>query len=297
MSFSSEIKSELAKQYPRPRHCALAELLALTEFSGSLISLNRKDYRLTFRSENSLTAIKCFTLLRKTFNISIDVMIRTGHKSIKTYYIQAISPDLAAIRNASLSSSCCKRSFIRGAFLSSGSVSDPQKSYHFEIVCQTETQANQLVELLESFGIDAKIVWRKGTYVVYLKEGSGIVDTLNIMGAHVSLMELENIRILKDMRNNVNRQVNCETANINKTVSASVKQIEDIKLIEQTVGLNKLPLGLHEIAAARIDNPDISLKELGELLNPPIGKSGVNHRLRKLADIAKDIRDQQGGKL
>lgn len=292
MSFSAEIKNELAKLYPKPRHCALAELLALTQFSGSLVALNHNDYSLTFRLENSLTAIKCFTLLRKTFNMKVDVMVRTGHKNLKTYYIQAISPDLVAIKNASLNSSCCKRSFIRGAFLSSGSVSDPQKSYHFEIVCPSEVLGQQLVELLESFAIEAKTVWRKSAYVVYIKEGAGIVDVLNIMGAHLSLMELENIRILKDMRNNVNRQVNCETANINKTVSASVKQMEDIKLIESTLGLNKLPLGLQEIAMVRLNNPDIPLKELGALLDPPIGKSGVNHRLRKLAEIASDIKDK-----
>ena len=192
---------------------------------------------------------------------------------------------------------CCRRSFIRGAFLAAGSMSDPEKSYHFEIVCAAEAMAEQVKELLCSFETDAKIVQRKKVYVVYVKEGSQIVDILNIMEAHVSLMELENVRILKEMRNTVNRKVNCETANINKTVSAAVKQVEDITYLRDTIGFEKLSEGLEEIALARLSHPEASLKELGELLSPPVGKSGVNHRLRKLSELAEKVRQEQGGLL
>ncbi len=186
---------------------------------------------------------------------------------------------------------CCKRAYIRGAFITAGSMSDPGKSYHFEIVCDTRGEAEYLRTMVNSFDMDAKIVARKKTYVVYLKEGSQIVDVLNVMEAHVALLELENVRIVKEMRNSVNRKVNCETANINKTVSAAVRQMEDIKYIRDTVGFDKLPEGLKDVALTRLENPDATLKELGGLLKDPVGKSGVNHRLRKLSEIAVKLRD------
>ena len=185
---------------------------------------------------------------------------------------------------------CCKRAFIRGAFLAAGSMSDPNKSYHFEIVCKTREQADQLKELMTAFETDAKIVERKGHHVVYLKEGAQIVDMLNVMEAYVSLMNLENVRILKEMRNSVNRQVNCETANINKTVSAAVRQLEDINILQQAVGLDNLPDNLREIAYLRLEYQDAPLKDLGQYLDPPVGKSGVNHRLRKLSELADKYR-------
>ena len=176
-------------------------------------------------------------------------------------------------------------------------MSDPKKSYHFEIVCASEKMAHQIQELICGFSMDAKIVQRKKSYVVYLKEGSQIVDILNIMEAHISLMELENVRILKEVRNTVNRKVNCETANINKTVSAAVKQVEDITYLRDTIGFEKLSEGLEEVALARLSHPEATLKELGELLSPPVGKSGVNHRLRKLSEMAEKLRQKQGGLL
>lgn len=195
--------------------------------------------------------------------------------------------------NLVIQKTCCRRAFIRGAFLAAGSISDPQKFYHFEIVCATVHKAVQLQEIMNDFGVDAKIVQRKKHFVVYLKEGSQIVDMLNVMGAHVSLMELENVRILKEMRNSVNRKVNCETANIHKTVSAAVRQIEDIRYIQQKIGFEQLSEGLAEIARLRLEQPEATLKELGMMLSTPVGKSGVNHRLRKLSDIAETLRDNE----
>lgn len=203
-----------------------------------------------------------------------------------------IVEDLSLIHNVVVQNVCCKRAFIRGAFLSAGSISDPEKFYHFEITCASMRKAKQLQGLMASFDIEARIVLRKRYFVVYVKEGSQIAELLQIMEAPVALMELENIRIVKEMRNSVNRQVNCETANINKTVSAAVKQMEDIRYIQDTIGLESLPENLQEMARVRLERPEATLKELGEALEPPVGKSGVNHRLRKLSLMAEDLREK-----
>ena len=248
---------------------------------------------LKLHTENDGVARKCFTLLGKTFNISTDIAIRRNTaKGSCSYYIRAKGEELLAVENVIVQAVCCKRAYIRGAFIASGSMSDPDKSYHFEIVCGTLKQAEYLRNMINSFEMDAKIVKRKKSYVVYLKEGSQIVDILNIMEAHVALLELENVRIMKEMRNTVNRKVNCETANINKTVSASVRQMEDIIYIRDNIGFDKLPDGLKDVALTRLTYPDATLKELGGLLENPIGKSGVNHRLRKLSEIAEKLREQ-----
>ena len=198
--------------------------------------------------------------------------------------------------NPVLQRTCCRRAFLRGAFLSAGSITDPEKNYHFEIACISSEKAAQIKELFEFFlqvlSLNYMTTLRKKYYVVYLKEGAMISDTLNIMEAHIALMKFENVRILKDVRNSVNRRVNCEAANINKTVSAARKQIEDIEYIKNTVGLERLSENLRDIAYARLEEPDATLKELGEKLSSPVGKSGVNHRLRKLSQIAQDIREK-----
>ena len=167
-----------------------------------------------------------------------------------------------------------------------GSMSDPSKSYHLELVCTNIYQARQLQELLQGFDLDAKIVQRKKYFVVYLKEGSNIVDFLNICEAHVALMNLENLRILKEVRNSINRRVNCETANIAKTVNAAARQLEDIRFLQEVTGFCELPPALRQMAEVRLEYPEATLKELGQYLDPPVGKSGVNHRLSKLSEIA-----------
>ena len=293
MSFSGKIKEELAQHYAKARHCNLAELSALVHMSGSFEKDGYGSCILKLHTENDGVARKCFTLLGKTFNISTDIAIlRNTAKGSCSYYIRAKGEELLAVENVIVQAVCCKRAYIRGAFIASGSMSDPDKSYHFEIVCGTLKQAEYLRNMINSFEMDAKIVKRKKSYVVYLKEGSQIVDVLNIMEAHVALLELENVRIMKEMRNTVNRKVNCETANINKTVSASVRQMEDIIYIRDNIGFDKLPDGLKDVALTRLKYPDATLKELGGLLENPIGKSGVNHRLRKLSEIAEKLREQ-----
>ena len=296
MSFSGNVKEELIEHYAKARHCDLAELSAIVHMCGKFGQDKKGVCYFKVHTENPGVARKCFTLLKKTFNIRTDIVVRRNTaKESSSYFLYAKGIELLAIRDTIVQAVGCKRAYIRGAFIASGSMSDPSKSYHFEIVCSTEEQAEYLKDMINTFDMDAKIVNRKKAYVVYLKEGSQIVDILNVMEAHVALLELENVRILKEMRNSVNRKVNCETANINKTVSAAVRQMEDIIYIRDTVGFEKLPEGLKDVALTRLAYPEAALKELGELMATPLGKSGVNHRLRRLSDIAEKLREQQGG--
>ena len=294
MSFSSEIKQELSWQLPSARHCRLAEISAILSFCSHVEAGTEGNGNVRMHTENLAVARKYFTLLKKTFNINMNVSVRQNRKphGNRSFEITALT-DMTAVRHVLIQNPCCRRAYIRGAFLASGSVSDPEKGYHFEIVCADSARAEQLSAMLESFGIEAKITLRKHSYILYVKEGSQIADILNVMEAHVGLMKFENIRILKEMRNSVNRQVNCETANLNKTVSAAVKQIEDIQYIQSTIGFEKLPENLAEIARLRLEQPGMSLKELGQMLTPPVGKSGVNHRLRKLSFIAEELREHK----
>ena len=315
MSFSKDVKTELAESMSNARHCRLAELSAIISMCGRINVEENGQYRLWIHTENSAVARKCYGLISKIFHVKLDVMVRTNRvmSGVHGYWIVLPSGSISEkiIRACKLMDQdgymraeltlcdevlvqnfCCKRAYIRGAFLASGSISDPKKTYHFEIVCDCEEKANLLRKFFMAFDIDAKVILRKKYYVTYIKDGAMIVDALNVMEAHIALMKLENVRILKDMRNSVNRRVNCETANINKTVSAAVRQIEDITYIRETIGFEGLKEPLKEIALLRLEEPDMPLKELGERLNPPVGKSGVNHRLRKLSIIAKDLRGE-----
>ena len=315
MSFSSKVKEELSRQISPARHCQIAEIAAIISLCGKILIDEEDCYQIQISTENVAVARKYFTLLKKTFNISTDILIRRNAylNKNRTFYVTVaedgdarkillatklldehgeIGEDLSVVGNLVIQNPCCRRAFLRGAFLASGSISDPEKFYHFEITCTAQAKAKQLQSIIATFDIEARIVLRKKYFVVYIKEASQIVNLLNVMEAPVALMELENIRILKEMRGSVNRQVNCETANINKTVSAAIKQIEDIIYIRDTVGLQQLPSGLCEIAGLRLEWPEASLKELGEALDPPVGKSGVNHRLRKLSVLAENLREQ-----
>lgn len=179
---------------------------------------------------------------------------------------------------------------IREAFIKSGSMNDPNKKYHLEIMFKTKKKAEEMQTLLNNFNINAKIIKREKDYMLYLKDGEEISEFLALIGANSSVIKFEEIRVLKETRNDINRLVNCETANLNKTINAAVKQIEDIKLIKKKSKFSNLPENLQEIAELRIANPDVSLVELGKMLSEPIGKSGVNHRLKKLSAIAEDLR-------
>ena len=313
MSFSSRVKEELSYQTGSAMHCRIAEIAAILSMCGQIFQEEDGKVSIKIQTENLAVARKYFTFLKKTYNIDVDICIRNHiHTGKSRTYILDVADDYAARKILSsvkfmngdgeieedyaivhlmiLRKACCKRAFLRGAFLCAGSISEPEKTYHFEIVCMTPERAQQICDMMKTFNIDGKCITRKKYHVVYIKEASQIVDMLNVMEAHVSLMELENIRILKEMRNSVNRRVNCETANISKTVSAAVKQIEDITYIRDTVGFSELTDGLKEIAELRLQYPEASLVELGKLLSTPVGKSGVNHRLRKLSVLADELR-------
>ncbi|TCL54806.1 hypothetical protein EDD76_11847 [Kineothrix alysoides] len=313
MSFSAEVKEELSKVVSQSRHCQLAELAAVISFFGKLEGSSESDVRLCLQTENEAVIRKVFTLLKKTFNIYTDIAFKelleeyknhtyvtliTGRERVDKV-LQAVKMyEEGGIQKATrngvnpllIKNACCKRAFLRGTFLCTGSMSDPEKSYHLEFVCSYEEQAVRLQSLIQSFQVEAKIVIRKKYYVVYLKEGASIADLLNIMEAHISLMNFENYRIIKEMRGSINRKVNCETANITKTVNASSKQIEDILLIRDHYGFQNLPDNIREAAQIRLEYPDATLKELGQILEPPVGKSGMNHRLRKLSELADRLR-------
>ncbi len=316
MSFSGDVKEELSRQFSAARHCQLAELAAIIGMCGDVVISETDQYSIKIHTENAAVARKCFTLLKKGFKIETEIVIRRNQylKKSNVYLItvfshedsvrllkamrflkadQTVDEEIALVSHLVIQRNCCKRAFVRGVFLAAGSISAPEKFYHLEIVCDSRDKAQQLQEIMVSLGVDAKIVGRKKHFVVYIKEGAQIVDFLALTEANVSLMNLENIRILKEMRNNVNRKVNCEAANINKTVSAAVKQIEDIRYIQDQIGLDHLPEGLEEIAALRLEYPEATLKELGTMLTPSVGKSGVNHRLRKISDIACKLKENK----
>ena len=289
MSFSSEVKDELVRHISPARHCQIAELASIMHFCGQYGRDENGRYTIGFQTENEAVARKSFTLLKKAYNI--DAGVALDEQKLQGF-LQKIGNLDEPVNKILIKNACCQRAFLRGAYLGVGSMSDPAKSYHLEFDCADRAKARQLQEVMKGFDIESKIILRKKYHVVYLKEGSGIVDLLNVCEAPVSLMNLENLRILKEMRNSVNRRVNCETANIAKTVNAAARQVEDIEFLRIHYGFQNLSDSLREMAEVRLENPDAPLKELGELFSPPIGKSGVNHRLRKLSELAEKLRSE-----
>lgn len=312
MSFSQDVKDELEKQIGSARHCRIAELAVILFDYGHVDVMASGRKQLIVSSEHETIVRKYFTLLKKTFNIETGVLksvfstenagrlfegmiedeglTETVLKAVKMWDEESHTMRKQSdVSDVLLKSACCKRAFLRGCFLCAGSMSDPQKGYHLEYLCNNEDMANQLLRVIADFEVEAKMVRRKKYYVVYIKEGASIVELLNVMEAHVSLMNLENTRILKEIGNHTNRKVNCETANLIKAVNAANKQIEGIERIRDLKGLDSLPAPLREMAEIRLQYPDATLGELGNYLDQPIGKSGVNHRLRKLGEIADKL--------
>lgn len=305
MSFSSKVKEELSRQISPARHCQIAEIAAIISLCGEILIDEEDCYQIQISTENVAVARKYFTLLKKTFNIDTDIFEKlfavqektgidqftlTGRDAVTVSEACRLTAQGTQVSPLLLKNGCCRRAYLRGTYLSIGSMSNPKRSYHLEFVCGSMPQAEQLCGVLTGFELEAKVIRRKKYHVVYLKESACIVDLLNIMEAHVSLMELENLRILKDISNRVNRRVNCEAANIVKTVNAANRQVEDIKLIQEKRGLSSLPENLRKAAELRLERPDATLGELSQLMAPPIGKSGMNHRLRKLSEIAEELK-------
>jgi len=296
LSYSAMLKSQLAgADKARARHCLIAELYAIIKLGAKTTEKHDESFILV-QTENVFLAIRCFELLEALFGFRAEASIRTSSKSKKRYYLIYIASESATQvleefnNEAIFKRSCCKQVYLRGAFLTCASISDPGKNYHLEFVLSSRAMALEVMDVLNGFGISAGIVVRKKNHVVYLKNGEKIAQVLGIIGARKSLLDFENLRIFKTVSNEINRKVNCETANIAKTAKAFVSFQEDIEYIESVYGTTHLPTQLIEIARIKLEHPSATLKELGEMLNPPISKSGVNHRLRKISEIAEKLR-------
>ena len=306
MSFSSEVKNELSRLEVEGSCCINAELSALWRMGGSIL-VRRIGLGVDFSTENAALARRILQITRRNFDLPIEVSATRARRLKKNNrYLVRVAPgkktkpfmDLLGILPSEsgnklteqiLKSACCQKAFLRGVFLAAGSISKPTSDYHLEIVSQSKELADFILAVMKRQGIHGKITDRKGDYIVYIKEGDAIIKLLSVMGAHGALLEFENVRVIKDMRNHVNRVVNCETANLGKVVKAALKQIECIKYIDDKVGLHKLSPTLHEAAQLRLDNPEAPLSELAQMSKNNVSKAGMNHRFRKLEDYAKSL--------
>lgn len=308
MSFASETKTELSS-LEQEDCCLKAELAALIRMNGS-ISFTNKHVALDVMTENAAIARRIFRSIKSCFKVQSELVVRKKMRLKKNnvyivrlpLHVKEILEDLHIISGSFVMKRdisgelvediCCKRSYLRGAFLAGGSINNPDSaSYHLEVFTHYEEHGQALVKLVNEFQLSPKLIERKKGYVMYVKEAEKITDFLNIIGAHRALFKFEDVRIVKDMRNSVNRLVNCETANLNKSVAAAMKQIENIRLIDQYIGLENLPEKLRDLALVRMQHPDINLTELGELLpEGKVSKSGINHRFRKIDEMAAKLR-------
>lgn len=277
MSFSSEVKMELSKI----NNFSQKELLE-AELIGYLLSANitKTETEFEFITENEFNIERIYKILFK-LNIEYEPEIKR-----KVYVAKFMPSNLKNVEELKQEEE--KKALVRGIFLGSGSVNDPNKKYHLEILLKERDISQYIQNILKQANIKTKILENNNT--IYIKEGEEISKFLAYIGAPQAVLKFEEIRVMRDIRNNVNRVVNCETANLNKVVSAAVVQIEAIKFLKKMKKFEELPDNLIEIAELRIENPEVSLKELGELLENPIGKSGVNHRLKKIIEIAEEVK-------
>lgn len=308
MSFASETKKELTNLEQKDC-CGKAELSALIRMNGSL-SFSSRKLIVDIQTENAAIARRIYTLIKRNYQVQVELLVRKKMRLKKnnvyivrlTEQAKFILEDLRIlgegftfvhdISSDLVKKKCCKRSYLRGAFLAGGSVNNPEtSSYHLEIFSMYKEHNDSLCELMNTFSLNSKTLERKKGFITYLKEAEKITEFLNIIGAHNALLRFEDIRIVRDMRNSVNRLVNCETANLNKTIGAALRQVENIRYIDQSVGLHILPGKLREIAELRVAYQDVTLKELGEMVSGgTISKSGINHRLRKIDEIAEKLK-------
>ncbi len=308
MSFAAQTKKELTL-IEADECCSRAELSALIRMNGA-VQITGGRIILDVSTENAAIARRIYSLLKRTFGMHAEVLVRKKMRLKKNniYMVRVPARVEELLRELSIikegfqftpgiepdivKKSCCKRSYLRGAFLAGGSVNNPEgSSYHLEIASMYEEHCRALCALANKFRLNARCIERKKGYVLYIKEGEKIIEMLSVIGAHQALLKFEDVRIMRDMRNSVNRIVNCETANLNKTIGAAVRQIENIKLLQQEIGLENLPDKLREVAVIRLQYPDLNLKEVGELLPGKVSKSGVNHRLRKIDELAEKFRE------
>jgi cell division protein WhiA len=310
LSFASEIKKELTT-IANNACCNKSELAALIRMNGA-VSFSRLHYSLDVQTENAAIARRIYTLIKSLYTHPVELLVRKKMKLKKNnVYIVRMNEGVKemlvdmglliepyqfvrTISDEYKKKECCRRAYLRGAFLAGGSVNNPEtSSYHLEIYNFYEEHNQALCDLLNDYHLHARILERKKGFIAYIKEAEKITEFLNYIGAHQALFKFEDVRIVRDMRNSVNRLVNCETANLNKTIGAAFRQVENIRFIKRTVGLDALPDKLKEIAILRMEHQDVSLKELGEMVSgSKISKSGINHRLKKIDQFADQLRSE-----
>ena len=313
MSFSSDVKKELTTVETGKKCCQLALISGFMRFAGS-ITLSGGKMGIKVSTDNAAVARLFTTEVKSYFGAKSAISMEDAPISRGRNYILNITPEMNSeailretgmlgIREGSnyltdglnseiIKKRCCKKSALRGIFLAAGSVTDPAKGYHLEIVCASDYMAGDVRKLINAFGLKAKVLERKGKYVVYLKDGEQIADFLSVIGASTHVLNFQNVRLTKEFKNKLNRMSNCESANMDKTVNAAQKQITDIKYIAKKKTLDYLPEKLRVTAELRLQNPELSLNDLAELFDPPIKKSGLNHRLQKISEIADGLRNQ-----
>ncbi len=314
MSFSSNTKNQLAKQFSHNTCCQLAEFLALTKMDGTISFNRKKGVSLYITTENPAVARKIFKLTKAIFETPGELLVYKKNRLKKNNIYEICIPPQVRMEEIFVAlnlmdenrewntqfrdsfpwehvkKDCCKRAYLRGAFLGGGSVNDPEGAYHMEIVSSRATQAEAMQKLLADFDIHAKICQRKNVHVLYLKDGPQIVEFLNHIGAHQALLSFENTRIVKEIHNKINRQSNFDMANVNKIAHSALEQKMAIDLIKEKIGLDNLSPRLQEIAELRLENMGMGLNELAQLTDPPVSKSGANHRLKKLMKIAENLK-------
>lgn len=306
MSFTDKVKEELTHKDKYSYEEQLAELSALIRIDGSIQILNR-HLAVKVRLYQGNLARRIYSLIKDRFGFNMEIRIRQNKKfNLKYNYDIIVSPQLGVrefllelgflspqnnlifnIKDDYLNSRKLAQAYLRGIFLGGGSVNSPQSEYHLEFRCERESLAKDLKILLNNFELKAHQTEHKGFNVIYFKSYADVVKVLNIIGAHQTMLKMENDHIVKDLKNNVNRRVNFETANLEKSVSAAMDQLKYIDIIEREKGLDSLSPGLREMAELRRENPYASLKELGEIID--LSKSGVNHRLRRIKKISQNL--------
>ncbi len=310
MSFSSDVREELARSACEKDCCARAEMAAMALSCGALSFRGAGRYQLTFGSESAAVARRYFLMAKEWLGVTGELRaVKTDRLGGRARYMLSFSNEdaqalIAALKltdkNAPLGirktphgdmlrRNCCRVAALRGAYLAGGSINNPEHAYHMEIAVSDGEMARCAARLMEGFGLPARVSARKRQYVAYLKDGEHIATLLTLLGAHVAVLALENVRILKGVRNEVNRQVNCDSSNLEKTVEAAQRQISMIEWIDKKLGLALLPPQLTALAQLRLRFPDASFAELGSLMDPPLGKSGVSARMRRLEALAEEL--------
>ena len=318
MSFASDVRGELARQSVTDACCARSELTAALLCAGGIAWRGRDRYAVTITAGEAPTVRRYFGMLKQFYGIIGQIRTLSGDALNNQTRYQLAVPEAETARllaaldlldkralfgvrsvpaEETVRFACCKKAFARAAFLMCGAVNHPDRGYHIEIAAPTEALAYFIGDQLKYFGLNVKNTCRKSKFVVYLKRAEDISDMLSLLGASSAMLAFENVRVKKEVSNRVNRQLNCDSSNINRAVSAAEAQIRAIRYIDAELGLDKLPKPLREMAFARANNPEMPLAELGEQLEPVLGKSGVSARLRRLTDIADKLRSGEEIKL